>query len=174
MGYNLRRAHVLENMDILDSILEAINSGQEAVIPASPDDISGVHYNLNVILKAAETFVDIEQGKYSALRNAVRLRPVAQRGGIVVAPKSTAKLNIAQTREPDEMNMFAMLAQYQGSLPQVIFRPSEAYSEEAFRRGVEALGFSYSGSQTLEDGRIVAAVERKEAEATEFDLIRRR
>jgi hypothetical protein len=174
MGYNLRRAHVTDNLDILDSILLAVNAGQEAVITASPDDLSQMHYHLNVVLKAAETFVDIENGKYRSLREAVKLRPIAQRGGVVVQPKSTAKVIISQTKEQDELDMLAMLANYQGSLPQVIFRPSETYTEELFRKGVEALGYSYDGSQELGDGRVAAAVERKEKEATGFDLLTRR
>jgi hypothetical protein len=174
MGYNLRRAHVTENLDMLDRILEAVNAGQEAVITASPDNLSQMHYHLNVVLKAAETFADVERGKYTTLRRAVTLKPNAQRGGVVVQPRTFSKIIVAQAKEPDELDMLAMLANYQGSLPQVIFRPSEAYTEELFQRGVEALGYSYDGSQELGDGRVAAAVERKEREASAFELLTRR
>jgi len=175
MGYSLNRQLVLQNLDLLDDILSNLKQGKDTIIPSTPDEISSIAYSLNRILKAAQMYSDIEQGRYSSIRSNVKIHSSPTGSHISIQPKGKASASLSLPRNTEAW-VLVFLSEYKGNLVPVEFYPSSSFDETLFSEQVSSLGWIMHLSTRREEGeKLTYAFERiEEEETTGFNALLRK
>jgi hypothetical protein len=174
MGYSLHRQLVEQNISLLEDILSNLKQNKETIIPSTPDEISSMVFSINRILKASQMFISIFQGKYSKIRDLVKVHPSSSGTHISIQPKgkSTAKLLVSHNTEAW---VILFLNEYQGNLVPVDFYPSPHFNEASFSQQMDENGWTmHLSTKREEEDKLTYVFERKE-EITKsgFDLLKR-
>lgn len=98
MGYSYNRDTVIQNSELLDTVVKNLQRGTATVVTPPPDDSRGLsywQYEMHRLLKAAEEFRDVEAGKYASLRAVITVRVDTEKRRLLLQPK-IAKSEINQ------------------------------------------------------------------------------
>lgn len=174
MGYSLNRQLVEQNTYLLEDILSNLKQGKETILPATPDTTSNIAYSVNRILKAAQMFTDISQGRYSNIRDNVKVHTASTGTHISIQPKGRASASLVLPRNTEAW-VLLFLTEYRGNLVPIEFYPSESFDESSFAQQVDGIGWMvHLATKQIDGDKLTYAFERKEEEGTSgFGLLRK-
>lgn len=159
MGYWITRSLISDNKELLQDILDALNSDQTLELDVPIESLSKMQWGIRNILKSAEAFPSEFGGIFAHLASSVSLKLDYPTGKIRVIPRALAKRGVAPVN--DELTAAASLDSYSGDLTRIEFRPSSIYSESGLERALARKGWTLHLSTRIEkEGKISFAVER--------------
>jgi hypothetical protein len=162
VGYNTSPKLVEQNETLLDSILTAVNAGQEKRFTVrAPANISAEQYRLRRVLAACDAHKLACNGKFAGLGQRVSLRIDHELDQLVVRP--AGGVSIEEFR-PSEKDAIDFLIDAKGSLVMIEFYPSPSFDRERLHAEGLRNGWAIvlATEDIAEDGKRTYAAERVE------------
>lgn len=170
MGYNTNPGMVIDNEDILNTILAAITLGRAVKFNVTTGvNISSEQYRLRRILAATDNHQLALDGRFARLGSLCTIRVLFDEHQLLILPRGQTKgptpLSLSHAKTT-ELDIPSMLADFPGSMQVIEFTPSSDFNLPQFKEDLSKLGWIlHTTTRTEDDDGIVSfAVERSEPE----------
>ena len=170
MGYYLKRDHVSLYKDYLEAIRLNVDSGEVTTLQYSdPEEMQRAQYLWHKILKAAEAFPDMFEGRYVNLRKLVKVKANIAESKLEITPKDSLPYAKVETRLLETASSW--IADLVERKPQRIEKVVALGSlkEENVRAGLEAMGYEVERLSETSNGMLTIKARLRESQRPSSD-----
>jgi hypothetical protein len=146
MGYNIREGCVEQHKEHLELIYQAALSNKPIMFKcARLEDMNRMKYQFNKILKATDMLPHECEGRYTGLRQQVRVKEDWETPAVVIQPIHSFRGNSVLTgiapAEPNEHDAIEKLKLFEGPNTLVKFKPSPQFNLDIWQLKLNTIGF---------------------------------